>query len=71
MKVLLLYSKDRPLIGFGYFFVLFLIVLAVFADIICPWPPETANPDDYLQAPSWRHLFGTDETGMDLSLIHI
>ncbi|MBL42493.1 MAG: peptide ABC transporter permease [Rhodospirillaceae bacterium] len=66
MKVLFLYCKDRPLIGFGYFFVFFLIFLAIFADLIAPWPPQTANPDDYLQAPSWRHLFGTDETGMDI-----
>lgn len=66
MKILFLYCKDHPLIGFGYFFFILLIFLGVFADLIAPYPPEVANPSEYLQSPSFKHFFGTDETGMDI-----
>ncbi|MDC0074044.1 ABC transporter permease [Alphaproteobacteria bacterium] len=66
MKILLLYCKEHPLIGFGYFFLILLILLALSADFIGLYPPELSSPKDYLLPPSLKHFFGTDETGMDI-----
>ncbi len=58
--------RSRPLFAVGYIIVIAVVLMAVFAPLIAPYPPETANPDDFLQSPSWRHLLGTDATGMDI-----
>ena len=66
LRYLLAVLRARPLFAVGYGIVAAVILMAVFAPLIAPYPPETANPDDFLQSPSWRHLLGTDATGMDI-----
>lgn len=66
LRFLLAVLRARPLFAIGYIIVLVVIILAIFAPLIAPYPPETANPEDFLQPPSWRHLLGTDATGMDV-----
>jgi ABC-type antimicrobial peptide transport system permease subunit len=66
LRYLLDVLRARPLFAVGYVIVATVILMAVFAPLIAPYPPETANPDDFLQSPSWRHLLGTDATGMDI-----
>ena len=66
LRFLLAVLASRPLFAVGYVIVFVVIVLAIFAPLIAPYPPETANPEDFLQPPSWRHLLGTDQTGMDV-----
>jgi len=43
-----------------------LIVIAIGADVIAPFPPNAVDPPSALQGPSWAHLFGTDEFGRDV-----
>ena len=66
LRFLLAVLRARPLFALRYVIVLLVIVLAIFAPLIAPYEPEVANPVDFLQGPSWRHLFGTDATGMDI-----
>ena len=66
LRFLLAVLRARPMFALGYVIVLTVIILGIFAPLIAPYPPETANPEDYLQLPSWKHLLGTDATGMDI-----
>lgn len=66
LRFLLDVLRARPLFAVGYGIVIAVVLLAIFAPLIAPYPPETANPADFLQPPSWRHLLGTDSTGMDI-----
>ncbi len=66
LRFLWVFLCARPLFALGYIIVALVILLAIFAPLIAPYPPEVANPEDYLQPPSWRHLLGTDNTGMDI-----
>lgn len=43
-----------------------LIAAALFADRICPYDPNAQNLTESLQAPSCRHLMGTDIYGRDM-----
>ena len=50
----------------GLTIILMLFVSAVFGQKITPYDPFELNVPERLQAPSARHLFGTDEQGRDL-----
>jgi peptide/nickel transport system permease protein len=50
-------------VGFGI--TLLLIILAVFAPWIAPYPPHAITGPSYAR-PSWSHLLGTDDIGEDL-----
>ena len=56
----------RPLFAVGYAIVLVMVGVAVLAPLLTPYSPVTANPDVFLQPPSWRHPLGTDPQGMDI-----
>ncbi len=46
-----------------------IVLLAIFAPYIAPYPKEAgayANFGDALRAPSWAHPFGTDDVGRDI-----
>jgi len=45
---------------------LFMVLLAVFAPVIAPYPPVGMNIPSMLKPPSADHLFGTDEFGRDV-----
>lgn len=48
--------------------VLFIILAigAIFADQLAPYPMDEQNYSETLQAPSWRHIMGTDDFGRDI-----
>ena len=46
--------------------ILILILLAIFADVLAPYPFDQLNLADRLQGSSTRHLLGTDQLGRDL-----
>lgn len=50
----------------GMCIVLFLILLAVFADVIAPYDPAATDFSARLQMPSRSHWFGTDNLGRDI-----
>lgn len=50
----------------GLIIVIFLILVAIFAEIISPYSPSAADISSRLQYPSSAHLLGTDNFGRDL-----
>jgi peptide/nickel transport system permease protein len=62
----LLVLRQHPVFALGYFLVLLIVTAALFAPLIAPYDPETANAAITLQPPSRSHLFGTDISGMDV-----
>jgi peptide/nickel transport system permease protein len=46
--------------------VLALIVIAVLAEVLAPYPPTKSNPLDAMQPPGLNHWMGTDEIGRDI-----
>ena len=50
----------------GLFLVAALSLLAIFAPLIAPYDYDLIDADNILQAPSSRHLFGTDQLGRDV-----
>ena len=45
--------------------VLALILVAIFADVLAPYPFDEVNLRDLLKPPSAEHLMGTDQLGRD------
>lgn len=50
----------------GMFLLALVVIAAVFAPWIAPFPPDKLSTGPRLQAPSGAHLFGTDALGRDL-----
>ncbi len=50
----------------GFIMVASVILIALFADVIAPYPFDMAHPQDILKAPCGQYLFGTDNMGRDL-----
>ncbi|HZW57584.1 MAG TPA: ABC transporter permease [Nitrososphaerales archaeon] len=54
----------------GVAILVFWIIVAIFAYLIAPYPQQglngIPNPAQALRPPSWQHLFGTTELGLDL-----
>ena len=48
------------------FFIVFTILVAVFAPLFAPYDPNAQNTDIRLMAPSAQHWLGTDELGRDV-----
>jgi peptide/nickel transport system permease protein len=60
--------RKNPISLIGGFMVLTVIILAIFAPFITPYPAhagKTTNFDETFQPPSRDHWFGTDEVGRD------
>ena len=55
--------KRKPL---GAVSALILILVAIFADVLAPYPYDEIHLIDRLQGPSARYLLGTDQAGRDL-----
>jgi len=67
-RALLRFSRDR-LSVVGLVLVLVVVLVAIFAPVIVPYPQHVGNYIDFSQAdapPSWQHPFGTDEQGRDV-----
>jgi len=56
----------RKLAVVGLFFVLLLVITAIFAPWIAPYGPDEMDLLNSLQQPSWQHLLGTDSMGRDV-----
>ena len=50
----------------GIILVLFWALVALFADVIAPYPPNAHDLAIVLQPPSWEHWLGTDNYGRDV-----
>ncbi len=50
----------------GLIVVLLLFAVSLMAPFLTPYDPSAINAWDVLQAPSWKHWFGTDELGRDV-----
>ena len=59
-------ATEKPLGTFGGIIVLIFILVAIFADILAPYPHVEVNILDRMQEPSDRYLLGTDQLGRDL-----
>ncbi len=58
--------KEKPLGTFGGMVTLLFIFLAIFAEVLAPYPYREIHLADILQAPSVQYLLGTDHLGRDL-----
>jgi len=58
-------KKNRLAIA-GMLILILLLFIAVFADVIAPYPYAKQNYDEVLQPPNLKHLAGTDEFGRDI-----
>jgi peptide/nickel transport system permease protein len=56
----------RKVVVFGSIVILAMIILAIFAPFIAPYPPDTIDMANGLQQPSLHHLLGTDFHGRDV-----
>lgn len=57
--------RRNKLAIFGLSVLVFFVLVAVFAPIIAPYNPDEIVESQTL-APSWKHLFGTDDLGRDI-----
>ena len=58
--------RQNRLALIGLVFIIFLIVVAIFAPIIAPYGPAERSPGAYREPPSLEHWFGTDTVGFDV-----
>lgn len=58
--------KKNKLAIVGMVILLALVLVAVFADYISPYPYDIQNYSETFLKPSWKHLFGTDNFGRDI-----
>jgi len=58
--------SKNPLAVSGFVVAVFLAVIAIFAPLIAPYPYDQQDLLNTRAAPSWEHLFGTDELGRDV-----
>jgi peptide/nickel transport system permease protein len=50
----------------GFVVAVILVLMAIFAPLIAPYPYAKQDLSHTRAAPSWEHLFGTDELGRDI-----
>jgi len=58
--------KRKPLGAASATLLLVLVVTAIFADVLAPYDPLSAQPEIRLAPPSRDHPFGTDDIGRDV-----
>lgn len=57
---------DKPLGGIGAIIIAVLLLMAIFAPQIAPFPYAENHISDRLQGPSLKYFFGTDASGRDI-----
>lgn len=55
----------RPVALAGLIYLVLVVLIAVFADVIAPYAPDKIDPVNRLTPPNWEHWFGTDHFGRD------
>ena len=58
--------KKRPRFYARLYYSCFNYFLAIFAPLFAPFDPIKSDAKNYLKAPQWPYLMGTDATGMDV-----
>ena len=58
--------REKPLGTISGIIILILILVAIFADVLAPYPPGEVFLIDRLTGPSAQYLLGTDQLGRDL-----
>lgn len=58
--------SKNPLAVAGFIVAVFLVIIAIFAPLIAPYPYDKQDLVHSREAPSREHLFGTDELGRDV-----
>lgn len=66
LKAVSRFVRTKPLGSFGGFLVLLVLVAAIFADQIAPYPYDFGKAAERMQGPSWQHIMGTDNLGRDM-----
>ena len=56
----------RPAAMIGLAFVVFFVVIAIFAPWVAPYDPLATSWSAIRKSPTWAHWFGTDEIGRDV-----
>ena len=56
----------RKLYLIGFVIVVIIILTAIFAPLLAPYPPTLNDLRGKLQSPSWEHWLGTDHLGRDI-----
>ena len=59
-------AREKPLGTISGIIILILIFVAIFADVLMPYPFSEVHPRDMLQGSSTQYLLGTDQLGRDL-----
>ena len=57
---------ENPVTGLAFALFALIAVLALIGPYIVPHDPLASNTAATLQAPTWKHLFGTDQLGRDI-----
>ncbi len=60
------FIRAQPLGFVGFLIILLYFAFAIGARFIAPYDPEAVDFASMLSAPSWEHLFGTDQYGRDV-----
>ena len=58
--------KEKPLGTFSGIIIVILLLVAIFADVLAPYPYKEIHLVDRLAGPSSQYLLGTDQAGRDL-----
>ncbi len=59
-------ASASPMTVVGFLIVVLVLAVMILAPSIAPYDPNRLNLGVRLSAPSWQHVFGTDEVGRDL-----
>jgi peptide/nickel transport system permease protein len=62
----ILHLLRRPSSIIALLGVLVIAVLSVAGGVLAPYSPDAIDPINQYAAPSWQHLFGTDDIGKDI-----
>jgi peptide/nickel transport system permease protein len=66
LKSMRKFAQRKPLGAFGAVVLFALIFVAIFADVLAPYPPNAQNSANTLQGPSLSYPMGTDHFGRDM-----
>lgn len=65
-RCLVRFLRAKPLAAFGAFIILILLAMALFAEVVAPYPYNKSEVGESLQPPSSVHWMGTDNQGRDI-----
>lgn len=60
------FMRTNKLATASLFFIVFIILVAIFAPVFAPYDPYAQNTENGLMPPSFEHWLGTDELGRDV-----